>query len=72
MPPFLTPRAKVETILTNDEQLNPLNFTNTSMVFTDISLNLPNKVINSNTYSPIISDYLYILDYNLTESKCSG
>lgn len=44
MPPFLTARAKTEAILTNDELLNPLNFTNTSMVFTDISLNVPNKV----------------------------
>jgi hypothetical protein len=44
MPPFLAPRVKTETILATDEKLSPLNLTNTNIVFTDISLNVPNKV----------------------------
>ncbi len=46
MPPFLPSRPKVEKILANDEQLNPLNLTSTNYVFTDISLNVPDKVLD--------------------------
>lgn len=43
MPPFLNARTKSEAILSHDEQLDPLNFNDTNYVFTDISLNVPNK-----------------------------
>ena len=50
MPPFLNARQATETILEHDEKLDPLNFTNTDYVFTDISLNIPNKVKNQFNY----------------------
>ena len=46
MPPFLPSRPKTETLLAHDEQLNPLNINGTNYVFTDISLNVPDKATN--------------------------
>ncbi len=45
MPPFLPSKPEVESLLAHDQQLNPLNLTGTNYVFTDISLNVPDKVI---------------------------
>ena len=44
MPPFLN-ATKTDAVLSSDEKLNPLNLTNTNYIFTDISLNISDKVI---------------------------
>ncbi len=44
MPPFLTARTLEAPILSNDEQLNPLNLNQTKYMFIDISLKIPNEV----------------------------
>ncbi len=44
MPPVLIARESKQTILATDERLDPLNSTKSDYVFTDISLNVPNKV----------------------------
>jgi hypothetical protein len=44
IPPFLSARTKLNVILSNDQRLNPLNLKNTNYVFTDISLDIPDKV----------------------------
>lgn len=43
MPPVLNARESKQTILATDERLDPLNSTKSDYVFTDISLNVPNK-----------------------------
>lgn len=41
MPPFLNPRKRLDTVLSKDDRLNPLNLTNTKYMFIDISMNIP-------------------------------
>lgn len=43
MPPFLEPRDNKETVLFEDERLNPINLLGTKYITVDISMNIPSK-----------------------------
>lgn len=46
MPPFIPARDNSNEVLSLDKNLYPLNLTNSNYLFIDISLEIPNHVMN--------------------------
>jgi hypothetical protein len=60
MPPWLSARKRIDTVLNEDKRLDPLNLKKSNYMFIDISLNLPNHVKTFDKTSPSKLHYIII------------